>query len=55
VPATVAEVDERAGTLLAIAVEAVTSAMGWSLERQLAAQLGRSVTQRATTREAVLA
>ena len=55
VPATVAEVDERATTLLAIALEAVTSALAWSLERQMAAQLGRSVAQRATTREAVLA
>ena len=54
VPASVEEVDERATQLLALAGEAVTHAFGWSLERQLAAELGRSVSRQATTREAVL-
>jgi DNA-binding transcriptional MerR regulator len=54
VPASVEEVDARATQLLALAGEAVTHAFGWSLERQLAAELGRSVSRQATTREAVL-
>jgi DNA-binding transcriptional MerR regulator len=53
VPASVEEVDERATALLALAGEAVTHALGWSLERQLAAQLGRSLTLQ-QTREAVV-
>jgi DNA-binding transcriptional MerR regulator len=53
IPASVEEVDGLATQLLALAGEAVTHALGWSLERQLAAELGRSVTRQAT-REAVL-
>jgi len=53
-PAPVDEVDQRATQLLALAQEAVTHTLGWSLERQLAAELGRSVKRRAATREAVL-
>ena len=54
VPAPVEEVDQRATQLLALAQQAVTHTLGWSLERQLAAELGRSVTRRTATREAVL-
>ena len=54
VPAPVDEVDQRATQLVAIAQQAVTHTLGWSLERQLAAELGRSVTRRASTKEAVL-
>jgi len=54
-PAPVDEVDQRATQLLGLAQQAVTHTLGWSLERQLAAELGRSVTRRAsTTKEAVL-
>jgi len=54
VPAPVDEVDMRATQLLSLAQQAVTHTFGWSLERQLAAELGRSVTRRASTKEAVL-
>ena len=54
-PAPVDEVDQRATELLALAQQAVTHTFGWSLERQLAAELGRSVTRRVSTKEAVLA
>ena len=54
VPAPVDEVDQRATQLLALAQEAVTHTFGWSLERQLAAELGRSVSRRSVTKEAVL-
>jgi DNA-binding transcriptional MerR regulator len=54
VPAPVDEVDQRATQLVALAQQAVTHTFGWSLERQLAAELGRSVTRRASTKEAVL-
>ncbi|MGN6523541.1 MAG: MerR family transcriptional regulator [Actinomycetes bacterium] len=53
-PAAVEDIDRRATELLVLAQEAVTHTLAWSLERQLAAELGRSVTRR-TTREAVLA
>lgn len=53
-PAPVDEVDHRATWLLSLAQQAVTYTFGWSLERQLAAELGRSVSRRAAAREAVL-
>lgn len=54
-PTAVEEVDRRVGALLTLAVEAVTNAVAWSLERQMAEELGRSVTARMNRREAVLA